>query len=67
MGRVGGTGSWAPHTPGPDLLPFLLSPEMQRVPFARGDNTTVRPNENFLNAGCASGPQRGGGGSLWGV
>lgn len=32
--RVGGTGSWAPHTPEPDLLPFLLSLEIQSVQSA---------------------------------
>lgn len=63
VGSVGGTGSWAPHTARSDLL---LSPELQSVHFARGDHTTVRPNKNFLNVYCASGPEWGAGGSLRG-
>lgn len=54
MDRVGGTGPRAPHTLQIDLLPFLPSLEVQSAQFAGGDNTTVKPNKNFLNNYCAS-------------
>ena len=59
MDRVDGIGSRTPHTPQPDLLPFLPSLEVQSAPFARGDTTTVQPNKNFLSVSSLEG---GGGG-----
>lgn len=53
-GQVGGTGPRAPRTLQTDLFPFLPSLEVQSAQFARGDNTTVKPNKNFFNTYCAS-------------
>ena len=50
---MGGTSPWAPQTWRQDLLPFLLSLEVQAVRFSRRDNTTGKPNKNFLNTYCA--------------